>query len=146
MESDDPVDSVSGTLGLTGCVDTIAVLARTGKGTTLYIRGRDVEEQEKAITFNKGTCRWTIVGDAEEVHRSDTRQAILTVLNDVSLVSEALGPKEIALRTYVPENTVNQRLIGMVEKGEIIKVIRGGYISASRSDLVSMYQRNKGKS
>src|SRR5262249_44507908 len=34
MESEDPVDSVSGTLGLTGCVDTIVVLARTGKGTT----------------------------------------------------------------------------------------------------------------
>jgi len=45
MESDDPIDSVSGTLGLTGCADTTVVLARTGKGTTLYIRGRDIEEQ-----------------------------------------------------------------------------------------------------
>jgi AAA domain len=47
MESEDPIDSVSGSLGLTGCVDTVVVLARTGKGTTLYIRGRDVGEQEK---------------------------------------------------------------------------------------------------
>jgi 5S rRNA maturation endonuclease (ribonuclease M5) len=53
MESEDPVDSVSGTLGLTGCVDTIAVLARTGKGTTLYVRGRDVEEQEKAVSSTR---------------------------------------------------------------------------------------------
>jgi hypothetical protein len=130
MESEDPLDSVSGTLGLTGCVDTIAILARTGKGTTLYIRGRDVEEQEKAVVFNKSNCRWTIMGDAEEVHRSDTRQAILTILNDISLVTEPLGPKDIALQTYVPENRVNQRLIGMVRDGEIIKVSRGGYISA----------------
>jgi AAA domain len=145
MESEDPVDSVSGTLGLTGCVDTIAVLARTGKGTTLYIRGRDVEEQEKAITFNKETCRWTIMGEAEEVHRSDTRRAILTLLNDVSLVSEPLGPKEIALQTYVPENRVKQRLIGMRKDGEILKVSRGGYVSTSRSDLVSMYVHKKRK-
>jgi AAA domain len=145
MESEDPIDSVSGTLGITGCVDTVAVLARTGKGVTLYIRGRDVEEQEKAITFNNETCRWTIMGDAEEVHRSDTRQAILTILNDVSLVSEPLGPKDIALQTYVPENRVNQRLIGMVRDGEIIKVSRGGYVSASRSDLVSVYLHKKRK-
>jgi hypothetical protein len=145
MESDDPIDSVSGTLGLAGCVDTIAVLARTGKGTTLYIRGRDVEEQEKAIAFNKSSCRWTILGEAEEVQRSDTRQAILTILNDISLVSEPLGPKEIALQTYVPENRVNQRLIGMVRDGEIIKVSRGGYISASRADLVAVYVHKKRK-
>jgi hypothetical protein len=53
MESEDPIDSVSGTLGLTGCVDTVSVLARSPKGTTLYIRGRDVEEQALAITFSK---------------------------------------------------------------------------------------------
>jgi len=145
MESEDPIDSVSGTLGLAGCVDTVAVLARTGKGTTLYIRGRDVEEQEQAIVFNKDTCRWTILGEAEEVHRSDTRRAILTLLNDVSLATEPLGPKDIALQTYVPENRVNQRLIGMLRDGEIIKVSRGGYVSASRHDLVSMYLHKKRK-
>jgi hypothetical protein len=122
------------------------VLARTGKGMTLYIRGRDVEEQEKAITFNKSNCRWTILGDAEEVHRGDTRQKILTLLNDVSLVKEALGPKEIAVRTYVSENTVNQRLIGMLADGEIVKVFKGGYVSATRSDLVGVYSRKKRKS
>jgi hypothetical protein len=145
MESDDPIDSVSGTLGLAGCVDTVAVLARTGKGTTLYIRGRDVEEQEKAIVFNKETCRWTILGEAEEVQRSQTRQKILTLLDDVSLVKEALGPKEIALQTYISENTVNQRLIGMLRDEEIIKVIRGGYISAKRPDLIRMYSHKNRK-
>jgi AAA domain len=145
MESDDPIDSVSGTLGLAGCVDTVAVLARTGKGTTLYIRGRDVEEQEKAIVFNKETCRWTILGEADEVQRSETRQKILTLLDDVSLVKEALGPKEIALQTYVSENTVNQRLIGMLHDQEIIKVIRGGYISAKRADLLDVYRHKKRK-
>lgn len=138
MESDDPIDSVSGTLGLTGAVDTVAVLSRTGRGTTLYIRGRDVEEQEKAVIFGKENCRWTILGDAEDIQRSETRQKILTLLEDVSLCKEALGPKEIAHQTYVAENTVNQRLMGMLRDGEIIKVSKGRYISAKREDLLPM--------
>jgi hypothetical protein len=77
MEADDPIDSVSGSLGLTGCSDTVGVLARGKDGTTLYIRGRDVEEQELATTFSKTSCRWTIMGDAEQVQRHETRQAIL---------------------------------------------------------------------
>jgi hypothetical protein len=85
------------------------------------------------------------MGEAEEVHRSDTRRAILTLLNDVSLVSEPLGPKDIALQTYVPENRVNQRLIGMRKDSEIIKLSHGKYISANRSDLVSVYVHKKRK-
>src|SRR6476620_7209174 len=30
-------------------------------------------EQEKALTFNKESCRWTILGEAAEVHRSAPR-------------------------------------------------------------------------
>jgi hypothetical protein len=137
MESDDPIDSVSGTLGLTGCVDTIAVLSRTGKGTTLYVRGRDVGEQEKALIFNKGTCRWTVIGDAEEVHRAQSRNRILTLLGDVRKVSGPLGPKEIARQTDMTDDHVSKTLERMIEDGEIIKVLRGQYIAASRSDLLS---------
>jgi AAA domain-containing protein len=137
MESEDPIDSVSGTLGITGCVDTVAVLARTGKGTTLYIRGRDVEEQEKAMVFNKSNCRWTITGDAEEVHRNQSRNRILTLLGDVRKVSEPLGPKQIAAQTDMREDHVSKTLERMIEDGEIIKVSRGLYVSANRSDLLS---------
>jgi RecA-family ATPase len=38
MEADDPVDTVSGTLGLAGCADTVMVLNRSSQGTTLYVR------------------------------------------------------------------------------------------------------------
>src|SRR5215208_5437111 len=52
MEAEDPIDTVSGTTGLTGAVDTVLVLYRTGQGTILYGRGRDIEEVEKAATFD----------------------------------------------------------------------------------------------
>ena len=60
MEADDPLDTVSGSLGLTGCADTTLVLLRTSQGTTLYLRGRDIEEAEHAILFDVQTCRWSI--------------------------------------------------------------------------------------
>ena len=80
MEADDPFDTISGTLGLAGCADTGIVLNRTSRGTSLYVRGRDVEEAEHAITFDKHACRWTILGNAEEAHRSNERSRILAAL------------------------------------------------------------------
>ena len=66
MEAEDPLDTVSGTLGLAGCADTVLVLNRSSQGTTLYVRGRDIEEAEHAISFDKHACSWTILGAASE--------------------------------------------------------------------------------
>src|SRR6185295_14972621 len=47
-EQSDPFEKVSGTLGLSGRADTILILSRDSNGTTLYGRGRDIEEIESA--------------------------------------------------------------------------------------------------
>jgi RecA-family ATPase len=62
MDADDPFDTVSGTLGLTGAADTILIVKRKAGTYTLYARGRDIEEKETALQFEKRTCRWTILG------------------------------------------------------------------------------------
>ena len=62
MEADDPFDTVSGTLGLTGAADSIIVLKRHAGAVTLHARGRDIEEVETALQFERATCRWTILG------------------------------------------------------------------------------------
>lgn len=135
MEAEDPLDSVSGSLGLTGCADTTMILARNGQGTTLYLRGRDIEEAEHAIMFDAGACRWMILGDASEVHRSDSRQAILTVLADAT---DLMSPNEIAAGTRLTRNNVDQLLFRMVSDGEVIKPSRGHYVSAKRQDLIPL--------
>ena len=93
---EDKIDAVSGTLGLAGCVDTVAILNRSTKGPTLYVRGRDVDEQEKALHFNKSSCRWAIIGEAAEVHQTQSRNKIVTYLTDVTRCHEAVGPQKIA--------------------------------------------------
>jgi hypothetical protein len=58
MDADNVFDTVSGTLGLTGGVDTIAILKRTSQGITLHVQGRDlIEDVEKAVQFDRETCR-----------------------------------------------------------------------------------------
>jgi len=72
MDADDPLDTVSGTTGLTGAADSILVLSKGANGVTLYGRGRDIEEIETAIRFNKNSCRWIAQGNADDVHRTST--------------------------------------------------------------------------
>lgn len=43
MEADDPFDTISGTLGLTGGADTILVMKRQSGNMTLFAKGRDIE-------------------------------------------------------------------------------------------------------
>ena len=125
MEADDPIDTVSGTLGLAGCADTVLVLNRTSQGTTLYVRGRDVEEAEHAISFDKHACRWTILGDAAEVHRSTERGSILAILREAV---EPMGPSEIAAAAEMKVENVKMMLHRMATAGEVEKVGRGQYV------------------
>ena len=128
MEAHDPVDTVSGTLGLTGCADTIAVLARSAKGTTLYIRGRDVEEAEHAVEFQKEACRWIILGEAADVHRSTERGRILTALEE----GEATVADLVAA-TGMPRNNLDQLLFKMAKDGEIARIKRGLYATVDKN-------------
>ena len=115
-EADDPLDTISGTLGLVGCADTALVLARASGGTTLYVRGRDLEEREDAIVFDRERCIWTIQGEAAEVRQSDTRKAILAVL---ARSHEPLGPKDIADEIGLHHDNVRQTLRRMTSDGEV---------------------------
>jgi hypothetical protein len=116
MGADDPLELVSGTNGLTGAADTILVLDRTSSGCTLYARGRDIEEIETAVRFDREVCRWSVLGDPAEVRRSAERKAILQVLRDTP---EPLSPKEIALQARQKPDNVRFLLGKMVKAGEV---------------------------
>jgi DNA-binding transcriptional ArsR family regulator len=98
MESEDPVDTISGSVGKTGAVDGFLVLARK-RGETdarLYVIGRDIEEEiEKILTFNRECASWTIKGDADDstVATTPERQAIL---DELAKHPEGMTCKEIA--------------------------------------------------
>jgi hypothetical protein len=123
-EESDPFEKVSGTMGLSGGADTIIILSRDGAGTTLYGRGRDLEEVEVAFEFDRETCRWRALGEAAEVRRTDQRAAILGVL---AKSGEPMCPADIASAIRVNATNVRQLLLKMTKVGEVRKVGRARY-------------------
>jgi hypothetical protein len=132
MDADDPFDTVSGTLGLTGAADTIIIIKRTSLGTTLYARGRDIEDSETAAKFDKATCRWSLLGAASEVQRSAQRSRVIAVLK---AAGKALSTKEIMSDAEMENrNAIDLLLRKMVKDDEIERVGRGRYALSGETD------------
>jgi hypothetical protein len=116
---------VSGSLGLTGAADTILVMKRQASAVTLHVRGRDIEDAEKALQFDKPSCRWTILGEAADVNRSAERRRVIAALK------EAGGPlqaKDIWVAAELRNRNATDLLLGkMVRDGEIVRADRGRY-------------------
>jgi AAA domain-containing protein len=129
---DDPFDEVSGTLGQTGAADTIIVMKRHSGMMKIYVRGRDIEEAEFAAEFNRNTCRWRIVGGADEVFRSQERQKIIAVLKDGGTDKDG-KPKSMSVAEIMAatERTDRQAMYALLWKmqqaGEIVSTGRGLY-------------------
>lgn len=81
--ADDPVELVSGTLGLTGGVDGVMVLRRQrGQADAfLYVTGKDIEdEKDYALNWDARTTTWAIQGDARDYAGSDERLEMVELL------------------------------------------------------------------
>ncbi len=120
----DPFEKVSGTLGLSAAADTVLILDRDSNGTSLYGRGRDIEEIEVAVEFDASTCRWTIKGPVGQIRLSDQRCAILRALEEAAA---ALTPTEIARALDESPANVKQLLFKMAKDNEVVKEGRGRY-------------------
>lgn len=91
---------------------------------TLYGRGRDIEEIETALSFDRTTGHWTVLGAVADVRRSDERSTILQSLKEAS---EPMSPRDIADDTGMPYQNIRQFLVRMSKAGEVTKVTRGLY-------------------
>jgi hypothetical protein len=125
MAADDLMETVSGSYGVSGAVDTVLVMANKGSGAVLDARGRDLESRALAIEFNNNTCRWRILGTATEVHLSAQRARVLAALQDAA---EGLPVAEIKVAAELPtRNAADVLLYKMTNAGEIERVKRGVY-------------------
>src|SRR5215211_3505670 len=95
-ESEDPLDMIHGSAGLTGGVDGALVLKRKrGQADAyLHVDGRDIENPaELALKWDADTVSWTVVGDAEEYRLSQSRAEVIAVLEKSG---EPMTPTEVA--------------------------------------------------
>lgn len=119
----DPLDAVSGSTGLTGAVDTVLILNRRASGTTLYCRGRDVEDVEEGVSLDHGTGRWTKLGPSSQVTISPERSAVIEALRKHG----PIGPKQIAQVTGRESGAIRRLLDSMGKDGQVRKLARGKY-------------------
>ena len=126
----DPFEKVSGTLGLSGAADTVLVLDRDSRGATLYGRGRDIEDVDMAVEFDRQSCRWRPLGDAADVYVDPTsgRRSWRPRRR-----RRPLSPGEIAELLGRSPGAVQQTLGRMVRDGEITKAGRGKYTVVTAS-------------
>jgi AAA domain-containing protein len=127
MEAEDPFDTISGTLGLSGAPDTTLVLKHDSGGSgaiVLHGRGRDLVEIEKALTFNRNTCVWTIAGELPDVRSSGARRAVLSAMQEIDAPASA---REIAAYTRLKTANVQRMLQRMVKDGAVKRLQRGKY-------------------
>lgn len=94
------------------------------EGAKLYGRGRDIEEIEKALRFDKG--KWEVLGDADEVKRSDQRRKVLAAMKGSA---NPMKPDEIARATGMSVSSVNQQLRALVKSGDAEKIGYGQYLA-----------------
>jgi hypothetical protein len=116
-ESSDFVETVQGTFGTAGAADTIIVIKRSrGEAeATLYVTGRDVEEQELALQFAPETGMWELLGDAAEYTLSETRKIILETIE----AHGALTPKQVSELTVVGHELAKKTMQRMFRDGQL---------------------------
>lgn len=121
--ADDPMDTISGTGGLGGAVDTLLVLGKDNASKFLYGRGRDLDEFRELVKQDEN-CRWVSVGAGYEV-RSEERGEIAAVL------SRARRPMHLnEIRSKLPHRnpkSVKDLLSKMLAANEVERVSSGVY-------------------
>ncbi|GAA4831666.1 hypothetical protein GCM10023221_04360 [Luteimicrobium xylanilyticum] len=136
MADGDVFNTVSGSTGLTGAADTTLVLrrARGEHGASLHITGRDVEENEYALTFAPETGTWTL--DGTDLHqaaeRVATNKAVAGVSDDMAAVIELVNSKpegvragDVATALGWPSTKATTYLNRACDQGRISKPGRG---------------------
>jgi hypothetical protein len=121
----DWMNEISGSQGIAGGADTIIIIKRdrAAADAVLHVSGRDVDEQELALKFDKDTGRWTILGDADEHRMTQTRGQIFTLLERQG----PMTPKEVAEELGMKRDLVRQTIRRMLKDGTLKGTSEGRY-------------------
>jgi hypothetical protein len=133
QSAEDWQDLVSGTNGLTGAVDATLVLQRSrGQADgVLHVTGRDVEENDYAMSFDAHSGAWTkLDGPASDHEMADTRALLIRLIRDYP----GRKPADLAQALDLPAATVRKTLSRMADKGQVRVAPGGAYYPPEHND------------
>jgi hypothetical protein len=106
--AEDVFDMILGTQGFTAVADTLLVLTFAEEGQRrLAIRGRDVDPEDKIVSFDPEMGDWIVVGDYEEPERTSSTVAMIVA---TLMANGPMTPKQVAEKIGKPEATIRQAL------------------------------------
>lgn len=120
-ESDDYLQEVSGTMGITGAADGILVLVRQRNDSraVLNITGRDVGEQKYVLEFDKSSLTWKSLGTEEEHLGGRVKQAVVRFLRGRG--EEGAFLDDIAAHTEEKKESISVALSRLYRDGVLAK-------------------------
>jgi hypothetical protein len=124
-DADDVLDTVLGSQGVTGAVDTVLVLrkARGSADGELFVTGRDIEqEQTRALRFDAG--RWTDIGNADDHRMSNERNELVALLG----IEGALSITDVARQLDIEYDVARKRVTRAADAGTVRKQKDGKYV------------------
>jgi RecA-family ATPase len=117
----DWMDQTLGSKAINATADQTLTLkrARSEGRAYLNITGRDVEEQELVLTFDRD-CQWTVEGSKSEVMESDTRRIIYDWLKENGANGPATVYKGLRKEGYTgTQSTIQKILLKMADAGQL---------------------------
>ena len=115
--SDDPIDDISGTYGLTAACDAYCVMRHHADGAVMYVGGRLWERNESEFSIKRGERHtWEMIG----VHLGLTDRQI----EAYQIVKDSPGGmsgKELGDKLSITQQSAWQRLDELMEKGFVVK-------------------------
>ena len=114
-ETSSPVRQISGSMGVAGGVDNTWILKRDADQDTgsLYMTGRDIDENTYALVFDKTLCQWKSLGLARDYAANESEKAVLAYLHTCG---RPAGPSELAQALGVNQGTMRSNLSRMLGK------------------------------
>jgi hypothetical protein len=136
MPATDPLEEVTGTMGLTGAADATLVLRRERgqHDAALFVTGRDLDEQELALSWDAPSACWSIVGEASEYRISKERAEVIDLL---TREGRPMTPREATPLLQKKYDAVRFLFWSMAKDGLLLALGRGLYTTTSAANSAS---------
>jgi hypothetical protein len=116
----DVIDDLIGATSKSGVVDAALGIYRSRgeRNAKFKVTGRDIEENEYAVKFDRDTGTWECLGDSETIINSEHEEAILETVGQLGAPSH----KEIADATGQDKSNCYKRIQELLARGALKRI------------------------
>ena len=125
-KSEDPIDDISGTYGLTAACDSYVVLRHHADGASMFIGGRLWMREESSYIIKREGGGWAMLG--VNLGLPDEQVQTLTLIKESA---GGLGGAELGVKLNISTQAAWQRIDLLIEKGFVVKRFGRAHVKGS---------------